>query len=230
MNTDFSDLNIMQMSDSFFPIGLYTMSNGLETLFDEKLVQTTDQIEEFISTIITQQIGPTDCVALSNAYDFAVSKNIEKIIYCDKMLYSMKLVKEPRDAMCRSGSQMIKCVKSFLNDNLINLYYDAIHESNSPATHPVVTGVCSSALGIKKDSAATMMLYGFSVSTIGAALRLGIIDHIQSQQILHRLKPRITQCVKQYLAISIENMWQFAPEYDIIQMKHEQKFSKMFIT
>ena len=55
MNTDFSDLNIMQMSDSFFPIGLYTMSNGLETLFDEKLVQTTDQIEEFISTIITQQ-------------------------------------------------------------------------------------------------------------------------------------------------------------------------------
>ena len=125
---------------------------------------------------------------------------------------------------------MIKCVKSFLNDNLINLYYDAIHESNSPATHPVVTAVCSSALGVKKDSAATMMLYGFSVSTVGAALRLGIIDHIQSQKILHRLKPHILQCVKQYLSISIENMWQFAPEYDIIQMKHEQKFSKMFIT
>ena len=230
MNTDFSDLNIMQMSDSFFPIGLYTMSNGLETLFDEKLVQTTDQIEEFISIIIKQQIGPADCVALSNAYDYAASKDIEKIIHCDKMLYSMKLVKESRDAMCRSGSQMIKCVKSFLNDDLLNLYYDAIHESNSPATHPVVTGVCSSVLGVKKDSAVTMMLYGFSVSIVGAALRLGIIDHIQSQQILHRLKPHITKYVKQYISTSIENMWQFAPEYDIIQMKHEQKFSKMFIT
>ena len=32
MNTDFSDLSVMQMSDSFFPTGLYTMSNGLETL------------------------------------------------------------------------------------------------------------------------------------------------------------------------------------------------------
>ena len=53
MNTDFSDLSIMQMSDSFFPTGLYTMSNGLETLFDEKQIQTVDQIEELITTIIS---------------------------------------------------------------------------------------------------------------------------------------------------------------------------------
>jgi len=25
-------------------------------------------------------------------------------------------------------------------------------------------------------------------------------------------------------------MWQFTPEYDLVQMSHEQKFSKMFIT
>ena len=36
MNTDSSDLTLMQLSDSFFPSGLYTMSNGLETIFDEK--------------------------------------------------------------------------------------------------------------------------------------------------------------------------------------------------
>ena len=36
MSTDFSDMSMMQLSDSFFPTGLYTMSSGLETLFDEK--------------------------------------------------------------------------------------------------------------------------------------------------------------------------------------------------
>ena len=36
MNTDFSDLSLLQLSDSFFPTGLYTMSNGLETVFSEK--------------------------------------------------------------------------------------------------------------------------------------------------------------------------------------------------
>jgi len=29
---------------------------------------------------------------------------------------------------------------------------------------------------------------------------------------------------------SLTEMWQFAPEYDVIQIAHEQTFSKMFIT
>ena len=220
----------MQMSDSFFPTGLYTMSNGLETLFDEKQIQTADQLEEFIAIIISRQIGPADCVALSSSYDFATANDIEKIIECDKTLYSMKLVKESRDALCRSGSQMIKCVKSFVNNNLIDTFYKKIIESETPSTHPVVIAICSNVLGIKKENAMMMLLYGFTVSTIGAALRLGLIDHIQSQKILHNLKPHIIQTIERYISTSFENMWQFTPEYDLVQMSHEQKFSKMFIT
>ena len=75
-----------------------------------------------------------------------------------------------------------------------------------------------------------MLLYGFTVSTIGAALRLGLVDHIQSQQILHKLKPNITSTIEKFMSIPLENMWQFSPQYDLVQMTHEQKFSKMFIT
>jgi len=110
MNTDFSDLSLMQISDSFFPTGLYTMSNGLETLFSEKRIASIDELYELIQTNIVQQIGPADCVALANAYNFTGSKDVERIIECDKLLFSMKLVKELREATCRSGTQMIKCV------------------------------------------------------------------------------------------------------------------------
>jgi len=33
-----------------------------------------------------------------------------------------------------------------------------------------------------------------------------------------------------YISKSLSDMWQFAPEYDVIQIIHEQNFSKMFIT
>ena len=46
MSTDFSDLSLMQISDSFFPTGLYTMSNGLETLFSEKRITGMDELYE----------------------------------------------------------------------------------------------------------------------------------------------------------------------------------------
>ena len=125
---------------------------------------------------------------------------------------------------------MIKCIKSFVNNDLIDSFYMKINESQTPSTHPVVLSICSNVLGIKKENAMMMLLYGFTVSTIGAALRLGLIDHIQSQKILHNLKPHIIETIERFISTPLENMWQFTPEYDLVQMSHEQKFSKMFIT
>tara|TARA_B110000263_G_scaffold18366_1_gene14631 strand:- start:1297 stop:1659 length:363 start_codon:yes stop_codon:yes gene_type:complete len=119
---------------------------------------------------------------------------------------------------------------AFSDNQTLKKFFDAVTENRSQSTHPVVSGVCSYVLGVKRNSAAYMMIYGTCVSIVGAALRLGMIDHIQSQKILHNLKPTITQTVELYKNQTLHDMWQFSPEYDIIQMTHEQKFSKMFIT
>ena len=207
------------------------MSNGLETLFDEKRLTDADDIETFISSLITNQLGPADCVALSNAYDFASSRDVEKIISVDRTLYSMKLIKEVREAVCRSGSQMLKCIRVLVNDNdILNDYSDAVKNSETPATHPIVTALSCNILGIEKKRASLLMLYGFSTSMVGASLRLGLIDHLQSQKIIHHLKPLVKRTVEDNITKKLNEMWQFAPEADVVQILHEQKFSKMFIT
>ena len=65
------ELGVMQLSDSFFPTGIFTTSNGLEFLFTEKKIQDMADLIEIIRINITQQIGPSDCVALANAFDSA---------------------------------------------------------------------------------------------------------------------------------------------------------------
>ena len=230
MNTDSSNLSLMQLSDSFFPSGLYTMSNGLETFFDEKRVSSQNDISDFLEIILEQQLGPADSVALSNAYDCAKNDDILGIIKCDNILNSMKLIQESRAASCRAGSQMIKCISAIFSNDLLKTYSEKISKNESPGTHPVVLGVCSFVMGIKKEQTKQMMMYGFCVSVTGAALRLGIIDHIQSQKILHEIKLKIQEILEKFSNTKIDDCWQFSPNYDLIQMTHENKFSKMFIT
>ena len=219
MNIDSSELTLMQLSDSFFPSGLYTMSNGLETIFDEKRISSQSDIFDFL-----------DSVALSNAYDCAKNNDILGIIRCDDILSSMKLIQESRSASSRAGSQMLKCISALSSHNLLEEYSEKITKHESPGMHPVVTGVCSFVMGVKKEQATQMMMYGFCVSVTGAALRLGLIDHIQSQKILHEIKPKIQQILEKFLDTKIDDCWQFSPNYDLIQITHEKKFSKMFIT
>ena len=70
----------------------------------------------------------------------------------------------------------------------------------------------------------------FLVSMVGAALRLGMVQHFDGQKIIHELKPDIVEIVNSNIDRPITVMWQFAPGLDIFQIAHERMSSKMFIT
>lgn len=225
------ELGVMQLSDSFFPTGIFATSNGLEFLFKEKKIQGMTDLIEIIETTINQQIGPSDCVALANVIDEANKNNFDKVIEADNIVFATKPIKEIRNASVRSGVQLIKCVSEFVNDNkILNQYQDNITKNKAHGVYPVAFAVCCNAMEIKKEKSMAMMLYGFTVGIVGAALRLGLIQHFEGQKIIHSLKPIISQTIKEYSNKSLLEMWQFAPQVDIIQMSHEKMDSKMFIT
>jgi urease accessory protein len=226
------EISIMQMSDSFFPTGMYTMSNGLEALFYvRKVVNDPNSLRDLIRIYLEYQIGPADCTALGNSYEYSKKKDIEMLSGVDQTLFSMKLIREIREATTRSGTQLIRTVSSFISDSeVLNGYGEAIKRKEAYGVYAVALAVVCSALGISKQNAGLIMLYSFSVSIVGAALRLGVLQHIEGQRIIHELKPTIVKTVLQNIDRPVTSMWQFAPDIDILQIAHEKMDSKMFIT
>ena len=225
------ELGVMQLSDSFFPTGIFATSNGLEFLFTEKKIKGMIDLIEMIRINIIQQIGPSDCVALANAFDSANKQDFDKVVEADSMVFATKSIKEIRSASVRSGVQLIKCVSEFVKDDkILNQYKNNVIKNKAHGVFPVSFAVCCNALKIKKEKSMAMMLYGFTVGIVGAALRLGLIQHFEGQKIIHSIKPIISQTIKEYSNKSLSEMWQFAPQVDISQMSHEKMDSKMFIT
>jgi urease accessory protein len=232
MNTKNSteDLSFLQLADSFFPTGLYSTSNGLEALYYTKKVNPKC-IAELVELFLQQQVGPSDCTALGNAYEYVKNSDLQGLVLTDQTVYSMKTIEEVRIASVRSGTQLLKCIYSFAKKKkILENYVQVINEGNASGTYPVALAVSAWSLGIEKYRAGMMLLYGFTVSMIGAALRLGLVQHFEAQKIIHHLKPRILKSLWDNIDRPLSDMWQFAPALDILQMKHEQMVSKMFIT
>jgi urease accessory protein len=231
-NTDLADLGMLQLSDSFFPTGMYTTSSGLEAIFySGKKKMNADELRDLVRVFIESQIGPADCTALGNAYDCAAKSDLEGLLDVDRTIFSMKLVQEVRSASTRSGTQLLWCVYSFAkNNSILAKYLDAIRAGTAFGAYPVALAVAAHALSIPKRRAGVMMLYSFSVSMVGAALRLGILQHFDGQKVLDELKPYISRTVDLNIGRPLDGIWQFAPQVDIVQMDHEKMSSKMFIT
>ena len=224
------DLAMMQISDSFFPTGLYANSNGLESIFQNNKKITELEIIGIIKMQLKQQIGPTDLVVMINALKFASTKEFDKISEIDMKINSMKNIKEVREASKRSGIQLARCVNEFVNDEILEKYLELYKKEMINGAYSVSFGLCANALGISPQKAGLMFLYGFIVSIVGAASRMGITQHYQAQKIIHDLKPLISQIVSESLDKSTKDIWQFAPHLEILQMHHEKMDSKMFIT
>ncbi len=224
------DLAMMQLSDSFFPTGLYANSNGLENIFQNNKKITELQIIEIIETQLKQQVGPTDLIVMINALKFAGQKDFEQISDLDIKINSMKNIKEVRESSRRSGIQLARCVTEFTRDEILEQYLEFYKKGMIYGAYSVSFGLCANALGINLQKASLMFLYGFIVSIVGAASRMGIIQHFQAQKIIHVLKPIISQIVSESLEKSTKDIWQFAPHLEILQMHHEKMDSKMFIT
>ncbi len=224
------DISMLQLSDSFFPTGMYSTSSGLETFFYQNRIKKASELQALIKAYLECQIGPADCVALSNAYESARASDLQRMKDADLRIYSMKLVKEIRDVSVRSGTQLLKCIESISTNKTVHDYLDAIKNQKGLGTYPVALALACSVFGIPKIRAALILVYTFSVSMIGAALRLGILDHFEGQKIIDELKPLMLNTVKKNINRQLSDMWQFAPEIDITQIQHEQAETRMFIS
>jgi urease accessory protein len=232
---DFSigQLGTLQLADSFFPTGMYTTSHGLEALLYTKRQKITHpgELQEMIKDYLECQIGPADCTALGNSYSCSERNDLNGLHEIDRTIFSMKLVREIRDASTRSGTQLIRCLVSFITkDELLKKFNESIKAGLATGVYPVALAIACKALDISRNNAGLVMLYGFTVSMVGAALRLGMLQHYDGQRIIHQLKPDVLRIVRNCIDRPLASMWQFAPAIDILQIKHEGLSSKMFIT
>jgi urease accessory protein len=225
------EVNMLQLSDSFFPTGMYSTSSGLETFFYQKRIKNATELQQLLKVYIENQIGPADCVALGNSIDCARVSNLEKLIKADERLFSMKLVKEIRDVSVRSGTQLLKCISTMVPDNkILKDYQEAIIQRKASGIYPVALGLTCAIFNIPKKKAGLVLIYSFAVSVIGAALRLGIINHFEGQITINNLKPVMTSTVRKNVDKQLRDMWQFTPEIDTTQILHEQSERRMFIS
>ena len=134
----------------------------------EKLSTIQNSLRDLIRIYLEYQIGPADCTALGNSYEYSKKTDIEMLSGVDQTLFSMKLIREIREATTRSGTQLIRTVSSFISDSeVLNGYGQAIKRKEAYGVYAVALAVVCSALGISKQNAGLIMLYSFSVSIVG---------------------------------------------------------------
>lgn len=220
---------LLQMTDSTFPVGAFSFSNGLETASHEGIVYDAETLEQYTRSVALQGAF-SDGVAALIAFRAAAKGDFEEIKRIDNGLMLFKMNDEARMMLQRMGKKMAElAIRLFRDSDLVARWLDAIRDESSPGTFPVAQGIVFAVAGLSEEDLFASHQYGVINMILGAALRCVRVSHYDTQLILQRLSADVPKLYQQAKEMTFEDMNSFVPEMDIFASMHEKGNMRMFM-
>ncbi|MDJ0573530.1 MAG: urease accessory UreF family protein [Xenococcaceae cyanobacterium MO_234.B1] len=221
-------LALMQLADSFFPSGSFTLSHGLEFLVQTKQITSAEDLQIFLQLLLRNKIGSCDLVALIYSYKGSKHNDLAAVRLADTRLFAQTLIAKNRITQRNSGRALLMIANStWQNEQLATLTQDVAHNRFN-CLHPVVFAVVAQVAGISEQDAILGFLHSFVTGLLGAAIRLGVIGHLQAQQLLLNLASDIELTYHKAQSINLDQMWSCTPTIDLAQMQHHKLNTRLF--
>ncbi|MEU4582621.1 urease accessory UreF family protein [Kitasatospora aureofaciens] len=217
----------LQLTDSAFPSGFYTLSHGLEGYAQAKAV-TPDTVPELLADLLRHSVGPSDATALALAHRAASEGDWELMVEIDQRLHATKLNRELRLAATRTGRQLLDVARESVGGEPLERYAELVADKRAPGCQAVAAGVAYASAAVPVEQAVASDLFAFCTSFVGAALRLRLTDHRRAQVVLRAAAPVIREVVAAALVRESADLGGCVPIADAMSGRHERAEARLF--
>lgn len=216
----------LQHGDSFFPSGTISFSWGLETLAAEHTVTSAADVRRLIEGQLACRWATCDRPALVGAYRAADA--LDEVARIDNQLDALALSREMRQGGRRAGGALLR-VHASLATPQAGGYRDLVSAGDAPGQLAVIQGLVWRGVGLNEQAASALSGYTTCVGFVGAAIRLGLIGHVDGQRILSQTRRLLTGLLAEPPP-PFGDVSAYTPAAEIAMMRHEVGQTRMFAT
>lgn len=221
-------MRLLQFTDSAFPVGTFSFSNGLETAGFENIVNDKATLREFARSQAIQA-AYTDGIAALAAHRAFLNGDYRKILEADQTLILCKMNDESRQMLKRMGKKLGELAVRLFDNNIARGWLSDINEGKTPGTYPVAQGITFAAAGISEEDLFSSHQYGVVNMVLSAALRCIRVSHYDTQEILYSMSKDVVDLYEEVKEMTIGEMNAFFPQLDILASLHEKGNMRMFM-
>jgi urease accessory protein len=225
-----SRLAFTQLLDSALPIGAFSHSFGLETAVQMGTVETKADVGEYVRAMLHHSWAPMDTAVVKAVYRFGTVGEWARVWALDERQHASRIAFETREGILKMGRRLHKLGAVMHPDLPWGPLEEALRHELCPGTHPMVHGYAAFHLGISEDEAAEGYLYTSAALAVNTALRLMSIGQTEAQALLASLLLDIGEAWRRVKDAAPEDYYAAAPAMDVYMMRHEELYSRLFMS
>jgi urease accessory protein len=212
----------LQIADSFFPVGAFAYSDGLEHAAAAELVHDGGSLEQWMQHYMDSVFIPCEGLALFQCMDAWDRGDVDAIHRIDQELTALKPAAPVRASSSSIGRRLLAAHTTLNSGGDASL--PALPQGNSAVAY----GLVFARRGLHPRNALLAYGYGRLAGIVSAALRLLPIGQQRGQEALTKVLQSLPEAAETILAMAGEPLRSFNPRLDIQQMNHRHLYSRLF--
>jgi urease accessory protein len=214
----------LQLADSFFPVGAFTYSDGLETAAASGRVGGAEFLGAWMEHFIDGVFVPCEGLALVQSIVALKAGATGRLIHIDEELTAIRPASAVRSASSGVGKRLLSLYAAICGDERFPDYVRMLPQSNAAVAY----GLVFFHRGIGERDAAMAFAYNRLAGIVSAGLRLMTIGQQQGQMLLTKAIGRLPAAVDRIVEMTNEPLRSFNPVLDRYQMNHQYLYSRLF--
>lgn len=216
-------LKLVQSLDALFPIGSYTLSNGMETYVRKGIVRDRDSLEKHLAAYLYM-------LTFNELAFSAKAFNGADITALDNFCSAIKTPYELRNGSIKQCARFIKIQTELDKYPILEKYADSIKCGICDGHYCIAMGLFIREIGADIEESLLLYCYSIVSSMTNHAVKLVPLRQLDGQEALFRISKKIPAAVKKSLILDETDLGAGAFGFDMRSMQHEDLYSRLYIS
>ena len=214
---------ILQAFDPLFPIGAYTMSNGLEAFVQKGLLCDENTLRRYLDGML-YTLPYNDLGFAAKAAMGEDSLMLDELCTASKSAYELRL---GTNKLCR---RFVKNVSSLDEYPKLELYAKAMADGNAYGCYPVAAGIFIGEVCEDISEGLGAYCYSLLSAAVNHSVKLVPLGQLEGQRALYYALDGIPDAVETALKCGMSDLGCGGFGFDLRSMQHEELYTRIYIT
>ncbi|HEY6168986.1 MAG TPA: urease accessory UreF family protein [Verrucomicrobiae bacterium] len=217
-----SDFTLWQLADSAFPTGGFAHSGGLEAAWQHGEVRGRTQLASFLEASL-QQAGHAALPFVLAAFD-----EPDRLNEFDRLCDAFTTNHVANRASRLQGQALLASAERIFAVPLLQLLRQAPDHRPPHGHFAPLFGVVARALALDREQVGRLFLFQYLRGLCASAVRLNIVGPLEAQALQFRLGPRAESIRSECERLTLSEIAQTAPLFELWQGAHDRLYSRLF--
>lgn len=213
---------LMAWTSPAYPVGGFSYSHGIEMAVEEGRLRKQADLVAYVASVLRQGAGRVDAVLFAHAHGASDDVALDGIA---ELAFAWRGTAETALESTQQGGSFASVTLRCWPDPR---FAGFVARHRGRLSHAVAFGAAAGLAGMPLRPALFAFLQGFCANLVSAGVRLIPLGQTDGQIATAALLPIITECADAALAAPLEELGTAAPLLDMLSMRHETQYTRLF--